>query len=128
MNLRSLLLIVLVVSAAVNVYSTDPQVPTVVFEPPTLEVTRDSTGYVQQMISVRSSTGDTVRLLSINGSCRCANGSVQRPIAHDTTAGKVFLAINAKHFTDSVNYVDYTIGHTGANSPSVYRVVIRVKP
>jgi hypothetical protein len=128
MKLRHLLLIILVSSIAVSVFSTYPQPPTVVFDPPILEVTRDSTGYVQKMISVRSSTGDTVRLLSINGSCRCATGSVQRPIAHDTTAGKIFLAINAKHFTDSVNYVDYTIGHSGANSPSVYRVVIRVDP
>ena len=105
-----------------------PQQPELVFEPTTLDVVRDSTGYVQQMIKFRSSTGDTIRVLSVNGSCRCANGSVQRPFTHDSTAGKIYLAINAKHFTDSVNYVDYTVGHTGANSPSMFRVVVRVKP
>lgn len=107
----------------------DPQpAPRLEFEPASIEVVRDSTGYVQQMIKFRSSTGDTIRVTSVNGSCRCANGSVQRPIAHDSTAGKIYLAINAQHFTDSVNYVDYTIGHTGVNSPAMFRVVVRVKP
>ena len=98
------------------------------FEPASIDVVRDSTGYIQQMIRFYSTSGDTVRVTSVNGSCRCANGSVQRPIAHDSTAGKIYLAINAKHFTDSVNYVDFTVGHTGANSPSMFRVVVRIKP
>ena len=103
-----------------------PQETGLIFEPPLLEVVRDSSGYVQQMISVRSVTGDTVRMTSISGSCKCANGSVQRPLAHDTVPGKFYVAINAKHFEDSVNYVDYTIGHTGQASPSVFRVVVRI--
>lgn len=98
------------------------------FEPASIDVVRDSTGYIQQMIRFYSSSGDSVRVTSVNGSCRCANGSVQRPIAHDSTAGKIYLAINAKHFTDSVNYVDFTVGHTGDNSPSMFRVVVRIKP
>jgi hypothetical protein len=98
------------------------------FEPATIDVVRDSTGYVQQMIRFYSSTGDTVRVTSVNGSCRCANGSVQRPITHDSTAGKIYLAINAQHFTDSVNYVDFTVGHTGVNSPAMFRVVVRLQP
>lgn len=96
------------------------------FWPPVVDVVRDSTGYVQTMISVYSVDGDSVRLTSVQGSCKCANGTVQRPVAVDTTAAKIYLAINAKHFVDPVNYVDYTIHHTGSKAPSHYRVIVRV--
>ncbi len=99
----------------------------VLFFPPVLDVHRDSTGYVQAMIHFTSITGDTIQVTGIEGSCRCATASVQRPIAYDTLAGKIYLAINAKHFTDSVNYLDYTIRHTGPHSPSTFRVIVHVK-
>lgn len=96
------------------------------FDPPVVSVVRDSTGFVQAMVRVYSSNGDTVRLTNIKGSCGCANASVQRPMAHDSTPARIYLAINAKHFTDSLNYVDYTIDHTGTGSPASYRVVVRL--
>ncbi len=96
------------------------------FWPPVLEVVRDSTGYVQHMLYFRSTTGDSVRVTRVEGSCRCATASVQRPVAHDTVQGKLYLGINAKHLVDSVTYVDYTIEHTGPHSPSSYRVIIRL--
>ncbi|MEN9795191.1 MAG: hypothetical protein RLZZ150_168 [Bacteroidota bacterium] len=78
------------------------------------------------MVRVYSPNGDTVRITNVKGSCGCANASVQRPIMHDSTPARIYIAINAKHFTDSLNYVDYTIDHTGAGSPATYRVVVRL--
>jgi hypothetical protein len=98
----------------------------IAFFPPVLEVVRDSTGYVQYMLPFTSNTGDSVQVTHVEGSCRCATASVQRPWAYDTVPGKLFLNINAKHLVDSVTYVDYTIRHTGPNSPSTYRVIVRL--
>lgn len=78
------------------------------------------------MVRIFSPTGDTLRLTNIKGSCGCANASVQRPMMHDSTPARIYLAINAKHFTDSLNYVDYTIDHTGTGSPATYRVIVRL--
>lgn len=97
------------------------------FYPPVIEVVRDSTGYVQQMVVFSSVTGDSIRLTKIDGSCRCATGTVQRELAHDSVQGKVYLAVNAKHFVDSLNYVDYTIHHTGPHSPQMFRVIVHLK-
>lgn len=101
--------------------------PSLRFWPPVVDVVRDSTGYVQTMVSLYSVSGDSVRLTRVDGSCKCANGSVQRPVAYDSVPAKIYLAINAKHFVDSVNYVDYTIHHTGSDSPTMYRVLVRLK-
>ena len=124
--MRALLLVALVVFGSSLGAQTDPPQPTLVFDPPVLEVVRDSSGWVQQMISMRSTTGDTVRLTSVAGSCRCATGTVQRPLAYDTVPAKIYIGINARHFEDSVNYVDYTIGHTGQEGSSTFRVVVRI--
>ena len=91
-----------------------------------MDVVRDSTGYIQALIRFKSNDGDSVKLTGVTGSCRCAMGSVQRPFAHDTTMGSIYIGINAQHFTDSVNHVDYTITHTGADEPVMYRVTVRV--
>ncbi|MBC8124357.1 MAG: hypothetical protein H7X70_01365 [Candidatus Kapabacteria bacterium] len=99
---------------------------TVRFEPQVINVVRDSSGYIQAMVSVFSVAGDSIRITGIKGSCGCATASVQRPVMTDSVPGKVYLAINAQHFTDSLNYVDFAITHTGANSPSGYRVVVRL--
>jgi len=96
------------------------------FSPPVLDVVRDSTGYVQAMIYCNSVSGDSVTITNVSGSCRCAAATVQRATATDSVQGKIYLAINAKHFTDSLNYLDYTITHTGNNSPSMYRVIVRL--
>lgn len=96
------------------------------FDPPVVSVVRDSTGYVQAMVRVFNPAGDTIRLTNVKGSCGCANASVQRPMMHDSTPARIYLAINAKHFTDSLNYVDYTIDHTGSSTPATYRVVVRL--
>lgn len=124
--MRAMFLTVLLVFGSALGAQTDPPQASLVFDPPVLEVVRDSSGYVQQMISMRSTTGDTIRLTSVNGSCRCATGTVQRPLAYDTIPAKIYIGINAKHFEDSVNYVDYTIGHTGSEGSSVFRVVVRI--
>jgi len=78
------------------------------------------------MVSVYNTVSDTIRLTNIKGSCGCANASVQRPVMHDSTPARIYLAINAKHFTDTLNYVDYTIDHTGSSKPATYRVVVRL--
>ena len=96
------------------------------FDPPLIDVVRDSTGFVQTLVKFRSVYGDTIRITSINGSCKCAMGTVQRPMAYDTLPGTIYLGINAKHFTDTLNYVDYTIAHTGSDKPSMYRVIVRL--
>ncbi len=96
------------------------------FDPPVVSVVRDSAGYVQAMVRVYNDKGDTVRLTGVKGSCGCASASVQRPLMHDSTPARFYLAINAKHFTDTLNYVDFTIDHTGSGSPATYRVVVRV--
>jgi hypothetical protein len=46
----------------------------------------------------------------------------------DSTPAKIFVQINAKHFTDSVNTVLYTISHSGSSKPAVFSVVVRCKP
>lgn len=99
---------------------------TVRFEPQVLNVVRDSTGFVQAMVSVYSVTGDSIRITGIKGSCGCATASVQRPAMNDSVPGKVYLAINAQHLTDSLNYIDFAITHTGTGSPAGYRVVVRL--
>ncbi len=98
------------------------------FDPPTLIVDRDSTGFVQSMIKLYSDHGDSIRLTGVSGSCGCASASVQRPLMYDTTPAKFFVQINAKHFKDSVNTVLYTISHTGNATPAVFSVVVRCKP
>ncbi|MCX6140628.1 MAG: hypothetical protein NTX15_07370 [Candidatus Kapabacteria bacterium] len=102
------------------------QQPSVRFNPQVVSVVRDSTGYVQSMVSVFSVKGDSIRITDIKGSCGCATASVQRPVMHDSIPGKIYLSINARHFTDSLNYVDYLVTHTGAGSPTGYRVVVRL--
>jgi hypothetical protein len=101
------------------------QAPSLRFEPETLRVDRDASGYVQAMVPVYSATTDTIRLTGIQGSCGCASASIQRAVATRDTPAKFYCAINAKHFTDSLNTVEYTITHSGANSPSRYFVVVR---
>lgn len=96
------------------------------FYPPVLDVTRDSSGFVQQLIHFASVSGDSVRITRVEGSCRCATGSVQRSLAYDTVQGKMYLGINAQHFVDSLNYVDYTIHHTGSHSPQMFRVIVHL--
>ncbi len=96
------------------------------FEPAVLSVVRDSTGYVQHMISLYSTSKDTVRITGVKGSCGCANASVQRPLATDSLPGRIYVAVNAHHFTDSVNYVDYTINHSGSATPAMFRVIVRL--
>lgn len=101
------------------------QAPFLRFEPETLRVDRDASGYVQAMVPVFASGKDTVRLTGISGSCGCASASIQRAIATKETPAKFYCAINAKHFKDSLNTVEYTITHNGANSPARYFVVVR---
>ncbi len=100
--------------------------PSVRFDPPVISVVRDSTGFVQAMVRMYSVKGDTIRITGVKGSCGCASASIQRPIAHDSTPAKIYIGVNAKHFTDSLNYVDFTVSHTGAGSPTGYRVVVRL--
>ncbi|MBM4178004.1 MAG: hypothetical protein FJ211_01555 [Ignavibacteria bacterium] len=102
-----------------------PQAPFLRFEPETLRVDRDASGYVQAMVPVFTSGTDTVRLTGITGSCGCASASIQRAIATKDTPAKFYCAINAKHFKDTLNTVEYTITHSGANSPARYYVVVR---
>lgn len=102
-----------------------PQAPLLRFEPETLRIDRDASGYVQAMIPVYASGADTVRLTGVTGSCGCASASIQRAVATKDTPAKFYCAINAKHFKDSLNTVEYTITHSGANSPARYFVVVR---
>ena len=97
------------------------------FEPSTLIVDRDSSGYVQSMVRLYSAHGDSIRITNVSGSCSCASASVQRPLMADTTPAKVFVQINAKHFKDSINTVLYTVRHTGSTTPSVFTVIVRCK-
>lgn len=96
------------------------------FDPQSISVERDSTGFVQAMVRLYSTTGDTIRITDVQGSCGCATASVQRPIASDTTPAKIYIGVNAKHFTDSLNNVDFTVSHTGPHSPAMYRVVVAI--
>lgn len=98
------------------------------FDPPVLVADRDSTGFVQSMIRLYSDHGDSIRITGVSGSCGCASASVQRPLMHDTTPGKIYVQINAKHFTDTLNTVLYTVTHTGSSKPSVVSVIVRCKP
>lgn len=98
------------------------------FEPPTLIVTRDSTGFVQSMVRVYSDHGDTIRVTNVSGSCGCASASVQRPLMHDTTPAKIYVMIDARHFKDSINTVQYTVNHSGSSRPAMFNVSIRCKP
>lgn len=115
---------------ALSVYAGNGQdaksVTPVRFEPQIIDVVRDSTGYVQAMVNLFSVTRDSIHITGIKGSCGCATASVQRPLLHDSVPGKIYLAINAHHFVDSLNYVDYTISHTGSSSPVSYRVIVRL--
>jgi hypothetical protein len=114
-------LVISALAVALSVPTDDLQ-----FSPSGVDVVRDSSGFVQGLVKFTSTTGDSVRITSITGSCRCAMGTIQRPMAYDTLSGAFYFGINARHFTDSLNYVDYTIEHTGPSSPSHYRVVVRI--
>jgi hypothetical protein len=98
------------------------------FDPPTLIVDRDASGFVQSMINVYADHGDSIRLTGATGSCSCASASVQRPLMHDTTAAKIFVQINAKHFKDSINTVQFTVNHSGSPRPAMFNVIVRCKP
>jgi hypothetical protein len=110
---------------AVSQPTQQQQAPSLKFEPETLRVDRDASGYVQAMIPVYAAGADTIRLTGIQGSCGCASASIQRAVATKDTPAKFYCAINAKHFADSLNTVEYTITHSGANSPTRYFVVVR---
>lgn len=99
--------------------------PVLRFEPETLRVDRDASGYAQAMVPVYAAGQDTLRLTGITGSCGCASASIQRAIATKDNPAKFYCAINAKHFKDSLNTVEYTITHSGPNSPARYFVVVR---
>lgn len=114
----------LVMLALSHVTLIPPQGPSLRFQPETLRVDRDTTGYVQAMIPVFA-LSDTLRLTGIQGSCACASASIQRSIVTSNTPGKIYIAINAKHFKDTLNTVTYTITHNGANSPARYLVMVR---
>lgn len=101
------------------------QAPSLRFEPETLRVDRDASGYVQAMVPVFAAGQDTIRLTGIAGSCGCASASIQRAVATKDAPAKFYCAINAKHFKDSLNTVEYTVTHSGANSPARYFVVVR---
>ncbi len=101
------------------------QAPSLRFEPETLRVYRDASGYVQAMVPVFAAGQDTIRLTGIAGSCGCASASIQRAVATKDTPAKFYCAINAKHIKDSLNTVEYTVTHSGANSPARYFVVVR---
>ncbi|MEY3385334.1 MAG: hypothetical protein RIR53_145 [Bacteroidota bacterium] len=98
------------------------------FDPPSLVVQRDSTGFVQSMIRIYSDHGDSIRVSGVSGSCGCASASVQRPLMYDTTPAKIYVMIDARHFKDSVNTVQYMINHSGNPRPAVYNVIVRCKP
>ncbi|MBU3698657.1 MAG: hypothetical protein FGM33_01415 [Candidatus Kapabacteria bacterium] len=98
------------------------------FDPPTLVVTRDSTGFVQSMVRVYSDHGDSIRVMGVSGSCGCASASVQRPLMHDTTPAKIYVMIDARHFKDSINTVQYTVNHSGSSRPAMFNVSVRCKP
>lgn len=102
-----------------------PQAPSLRFEPETLRIDRDASGYVQAMVPVYTTGQDTIRLAGITGSCGCASASIQRAIATKDTPARFYCAINAQHFKDSLNTVEYTITHSGPNSPARYFVVVR---
>jgi hypothetical protein len=129
-NVRSAVPIFVILLAALAYVSSRGHVPHggIRFDPPTLIVDRDSTGFVQSMIKLYSDHGDSIRLTGVSGSCGCASASVQRPLMFDSTPAKIFVQINAKHFKDSVNTVLYTISHSGSTKPAVFSVVVRCKP
>jgi hypothetical protein len=99
--------------------------PKMAFEPVSIITVPDSTGYVTKMINIRNTGGGTLTLTNVVGSCKCAGGSVQsNSVAADSTA-RVYLWINTQHFTDTINYVDFTIESNAFNSPAVFRVAVR---
>lgn len=122
MKVLAAIVVTLVLSAWIQQPGDQPKMT---FEPTSIETTPDSTGYVTQMINIRNTGGGVLTLTNVAGSCKCAGGSVQsNGVAADSTA-RVYLWINANHFTDTVNYVDYTIESNAFNSPAVFRIVVR---
>ena len=127
MKARATILALFIAAILTSAWIQQPgDAPKMTFEPSSIETTPDSTGFVARMIDIRNTGGGTLTLSNIAGSCKCAGGSVQyNNVAADSTA-RVYLWINTQHFTDSVNYVDYTIESNAFNSPAVFRITVRL--
>ena len=117
-------LIILVASVATS-QDPAPKGPVATFEPSGIVTEADSSGFVTRIIEVRNTGTGTLTLESINGSCGCAGGSVQTNNAQADSTAKLYLWINTRHFTDTTNHVDFTVGSNAVNAPSVFRITVQ---
>lgn len=101
--------------------------PHMTLEKPAVTAHADTTGFAIGRLQFYNTGGGTLTVTGVKGSCACASASVQRAYASGMEAGEIRWGVNAKHLKDSVNNVDFTIHHTGDNSPTMFRVVV-IKP
>jgi hypothetical protein len=99
--------------------------PTVTFEPPVFVTLADSAGFVTKMIKIRNTGGGVLTMTRAQASCGCAGATIQQNNIGADSTGKVYLYVNSKSFTDTVNNVDFTIFSNATNPEATFRIVVR---
>jgi hypothetical protein len=112
---------------AFAIVATPDSAPHMTLEKPAVTAYADTSGFAIGRLQFYNTGGGTLTVTGVKGSCACASASVQRATAVGMEAGEIRWGVNAKHLKDSVNNVDFTIHHTGDNSPTMFRVVV-IKP
>lgn len=122
--MRVVLAVLVAVVFTAPMFTNTPDVPQAAFRPTGIITEPDSTGFVTRMIEVVNTGDGVLSVTSVDGSCGCAGGSVQTNHVVKDSAAKLYLWINSRHFTDTVNHVDFTVASNAANSPTVFRITV----
>lgn len=122
--MKAVLYLLVLIALSVPASTVTPGTPEATFRPTGIVTEADSSGFVTQMVEVVNTGEGTLTLSSVNGSCGCAGGSVQTNNAVSDSSAKLYLWINTRHFTDTLNHVDFTVASNASNSPSVFRITV----
>jgi hypothetical protein len=103
-----------------------PTVPDSVtrFDPPALTLVADASGFATGRAYVVNPGPDTLRIRKVEGSCGCANASVQRSVVPPGERGMMYIMVNTKAMDSGTRSVQYTV-HTSAGAPWLYTVTVQ---
>ncbi|GEM_PF-3088360 len=88
------------------------------FEPQRLEAFMDSTGFVQEYLSVyNESSTDTLFIPQITPSCYCGMSTILNSIIPPLQMGKIYMAVNTKEFLKPLNTIEYKVYTSFTKNP-----------
>ncbi len=97
----------------------------IAFVPPVLELTIDSTKWLQTKIKLLNRGNAPLRLSAIKPSCGCASATVMSNPVKPMELADVLVRINTSALKDSLSMIEFNV-ESNATTPSfVYRVYVR---